>query len=102
MALSESTVRLALVASAGLALLAGLWAGLVRIGWPLLPIEDDLVLLHGPLMLGGFLGLVIGLERAVALNRPWALAAPALAGASTVTVFGRPTDSPRGRAPGGQ
>jgi hypothetical protein len=47
-------------------LLAALWAGLVRMGWnwpvrpPMLPA------LHGPLMVCGFLGTLIGLERAVA------------------------------------
>jgi hypothetical protein len=81
-------VRLILVAVAGLALLAGLWAGLVRIGWPLLPIEPDLVLLHGPLMLDGFLGLVIGLERAAALGRTWAFGAPGLAGLGSLALLG--------------
>ena len=38
-------------------------------------------------MLGGFLGLVIALERAVALGRPWAYAAPALASLSTLTLL---------------
>ena len=64
--------RLALVVLAGVALLAGMWAGLVRIGWSLPTLQPDLVSLHGPLMLGGFLGPVIGLERAVALGRAWA------------------------------
>ncbi|HEX8967166.1 MAG TPA: hypothetical protein VF937_04745, partial [Chloroflexota bacterium] len=80
--------RLVLVALAGLALLAGLWAGLIRIGWPLPPIEAALVLLHGPLMLAGFLGLVIGLERAVALGRAWAYAAPGLAGVGSLALLG--------------
>jgi len=79
--------RLALVALSALALLSGLWAGLVRIGWPFPTLEPDLVTLHGPLMLGGFLGLVIGLERAVALGRSWAYASPALAGVSSVALL---------------
>ena len=44
------------------ALLAGLWAGLVPVGWPSPPVKADLVLLDGPLMLAGFLGLVTSLE----------------------------------------
>jgi hypothetical protein len=34
---------------------------------------------HGPLMVSGFLGTLIGMERAVAFKRAWAFAAPALA-----------------------
>ncbi len=75
--------RVGLVALAGVALVAGLWAGLLRIGWSLPSLQIDLATLHGPLMLGGFLGLVIGLERAVALGPPWAYGAPALAALST-------------------
>jgi len=72
--------RLLLVLGGMLGLLAGLAAGLVRLGWlpPLLP---DLAALHGPLMVMVFLGTLIPLERAVALGRPWALAAPALSAA---------------------
>lgn len=56
-------------------LLAGLAAGLARLGWdlPALAWAD----IHGPLMVCGFFGTVIGLERAVALNRSWGFAAPA-------------------------
>ena len=44
----------------------------------------NLVELHGPLMVFGFLGTVISLERAVALRRPWGYLAPAgtIAGAA--------------------
>src|ERR1035437_4457551 len=42
---------------------------------------------HGVLMALGFLGTVISLERAVALGRPWAFAAPALAGAGGIAVL---------------
>jgi hypothetical protein len=51
----------------GLALLAGLYAGLARIGWTLPPPAASLAAVHGPLMVAGFLGTLIGLERAVAL-----------------------------------
>jgi hypothetical protein len=79
--------RLGLVGLAGLALLAGMWAGLVRIGWPLSPIQSNLMVIHGPLMLAGFLGLVIGLERAVALGRSWAFGAPGLAGLGALSLL---------------
>jgi hypothetical protein len=68
-----------------LALLAGLWAGLIRLPWPLPPLRPALPMAHGPLMVGGFLGTLVSLERAVGLSalgrgRRWTYAAPALAG----------------------
>ena len=77
--------RLLLVAG-GLSLVAGVGAGLVRIGWALPPIQPSLVAAHGPLTASGFLGVVIGLERAVALGRRGAFAAPALAGLGGLTI----------------
>ncbi len=76
--------RLPLFALAALALGAGLWAGLTRLGWPLG--APMLALLHGPLMVCGFLGTLIGLERAVALGRPWGYAAPVLTGVGGVLL----------------
>ena len=61
-------------------MLAGLWAGLARLGWSLPSGRAGLVLVHGPLMVAGVLGVVIGLERAVALGQGWAYAAPLAAG----------------------
>lgn len=60
------------------ALFAGLWGGLVRLGWTLLPIPQGLAAGHGPLMVAGFTGTLIGLERAVALGSRWAFGAPLL------------------------
>ena len=82
--------RLALIALAAGSLLTGLWAGLVRLGWAL-P-GASLTPQHGPLLVAGVLGLVIGLERAVALGRPWAYAAPVTAGLGGVALIaGLPT-----------
>ncbi len=68
--------RAPLLAAAILSLVWGVWLGLLRIGWALpLPFPDQLIL-HGPLMIGGFLGTVIGLERAIGLHARWAYAAP--------------------------
>ena len=69
-----------------LAALAAMWAGLVRLGWGLPPLTPTLTMTHGPLMISGFLGTLINLERVVALNRRWAYAAP-LATASGVVVL---------------
>jgi hypothetical protein len=63
-----------------LALLAALWAGLMRLGWQLPALTPSLALAHGPLMISGFLGTLITLERAVALKQKWMYIAPFLAG----------------------
>lgn len=60
-----------------LALLAALWAGLLRLGW-LLPAIPKLIMAHGPLMVCGFLGTLIPLERAVAIRKKWMFSAPIL------------------------
>lgn len=69
--------------------MAGLWGGLVRLG---LPLEGDAVAeIHGPLMVCGLFGTVISLERAVALERRWALAAPlAFAAGGVCCLLGAP------------
>lgn len=75
--------RVPLVAAALLAMVWGVWLGLERLGWPLpLPWPEQLIL-HGPLMIGGFLGTLIGLERAVGIGRRWGYAAPVLCAAGT-------------------
>jgi hypothetical protein len=62
------------LAAGALAFAWGLQTGLVRLGWNL-PGRAD-VGLHGPLMICGFLGTLISLERAVAFGRAWAYSAP--------------------------
>ncbi|MBI5838657.1 MAG: hypothetical protein HZB19_01015 [Chloroflexi bacterium] len=68
------------LALAILALLAALWAGLMRLGWHLPALTPSLALAHGPLMISGFLGTLITLERAVALKQKWMYLPPLLAG----------------------
>jgi len=80
------------MALALIALLLGLWAGLLRLGWRLPPLTPQLILLHGPLMVTGFLGILISLERAVTLSqsgirRRIAYLAPLLAGLGMVALF---------------
>lgn len=77
--------RLVLMALSMLALLGALGGGLVRLGWSL-PSIPALAAFHGPLMVAGFLGTVIGLERAVALGRLWAYAAPLASGLGAVAL----------------
>lgn len=70
--------RFVLLATAMLMLLAAGWAGLFRMGWAIPPLQPMLAGVHGPLMVCGFLGTVIGLERAVGLGLKWTYAAPVL------------------------
>lgn len=63
-----------------LALLFALWAGLLRLGFTIPKLASSLAMAHGPLMVSGFLGALIALERAVALKARWMYAAPLLAG----------------------
>ncbi len=60
--------RIPLLALGMLALIGALWGGLVRLGWQLPAGASGLAAFHGPLMVSGFLGTVIGLERAVAVG----------------------------------
>jgi hypothetical protein len=69
--------RFPLLALGIAALFCGVWAGLLRFGWSLPQGRANMIALHGPLMVFGFLGTVISLERAVALRRPWGFLAPA-------------------------
>ncbi len=69
---------LPLIPVALLALILGMWAGLQRMGWSLPAM--NLALAHGPLMVSGFLGTLVMLERAVALRRGWMFVPPALTG----------------------
>lgn len=67
------------------ALVIASWAGLARIGWEVG--TPPIARLHGPLMALGFLGTVIGMERAVGLGRPWAVAVPALSALGVVALL---------------
>ncbi|RMF02456.1 MAG: hypothetical protein D6768_08215 [Chloroflexi bacterium] len=64
-----------------------MWAGLLRLGWPWPVLQPTLPVSHGPLMISGFLGTVIGVERAVALNRRWTYIGPLLTGVGGVLLI---------------
>ncbi len=74
-----------------LALLFALWAGLLRLGWTIPSLIPSLAMAHGPLMVSGFLGALIALERAVALKMRWMYAAPLLAGLGWLAALLAPT-----------
>lgn len=81
--------RFPLLLLAMLALLFAIWAGLLRVGWAWHPIQPALAAAHGPLMVSAFLGTVIGLERAVALDKKAAYLVPMLsAAAGILLIFG--------------
>lgn len=82
---------------AALALVLGLWAGLSRLTPLVEAAFPHQPAAHGPLMVSGFLGALIGLERAVALGSGWAFGVPALAILGTVSLLIVPETA----APGG-
>lgn len=79
--------RLPFVALGLFALLVAMWAGLVRLGWGLPPLLQVLPDAHGPLMVSGFVGTLISLERAVALGKRWTYAAPLLSGIGALLLL---------------
>ena len=79
--------RFFLIGLAGVSLLAGLWAGMVRLGWIFPMPSAQFIIVHGPLMVVGFLGILIGLERAVALGRSLVLRNPVLSGVSALSAL---------------
>jgi len=70
-------------------LFCGVWGGLVRLplNLPLPGGNANWLTFHGPLMVCGFLGTVIGLERAVGLKGRWAYMAPLLTGAGAALLM---------------
>lgn len=79
--------RVPLLVLGFVSLVVGTTAGLARLGWPMPEVSASMVHLHGPLMICGFFGVVISLERAVAIGRSWAYLAPLLAGVGGVTAI---------------
>lgn len=73
-------------------LLVGAGAGLARLGWAVPETAANAAALHGPLMIGGFFGVVISLERAVAISRYWAYGAPLLGGVGALLAAGGATE----------
>ena len=80
-------VRVPIVALGILALLAALWGALLRLGWNLPVVNSSLPSAHGPLMVSGFLGTLISMERAVALRARWAYSAPLLSALGALVLM---------------
>jgi hypothetical protein len=79
--------RLPLLVFGFVALFVGTGAGLARLGWPMPEVAAGHAALHGPLMVCGFFGVVISLERAVAIGSAWAYAAPLIVGLGTAALL---------------
>ncbi|CAK0743093.1 conserved membrane hypothetical protein [uncultured Gammaproteobacteria bacterium] len=79
--------RVPLLALGLIALITGLIGGLNRIGWTVPQPVPDLAYWHGPLMISGFFGTLIGVERAVAYGKPWAYLSPLLNGIGTFALL---------------
>ena len=83
--------RVPLLALAVMALVAALWGGLLRLHWRLPVPQANWITYHGALMVSGFVGTVISLERAVAIGAWPAYAAPLVTGAGALClVIGLP------------
>ncbi|MEO6143507.1 MAG: hypothetical protein ABIP19_05955 [Dermatophilaceae bacterium] len=79
--------RVLFLLPAGVALLAGLNGGLLLLGLPALVTTDRMPDTHGMVMVLGFVGTVVALERAVALRGRAGFAAPVLLGAGGVLLI---------------
>lgn len=65
----------------------GLWTGLTRLGIDLPGGMPAIAEFHAALMISGFLGTVISLERAVALGQGWAYGAPILSALGAMALL---------------
>lgn len=79
------TERLPFVILAMLCLITGLWSGLSRIGWNIyiLPITAH----HGAIMVGGFLGTLISLEKIIPLKKKGLYIIPFFSAISVLFFF---------------
>jgi hypothetical protein len=80
-------LRLPVLLSGGFALAAGLYAGVLLLSVPVPVPTGALEQVHGPVMVFGFVGTLIGLERAVALGARWALLGPACSGTAAIVLI---------------
>lgn len=79
------TERLPFIFLAMLCLLTGLWSGLSRIGWDIyiLPVTAH----HGAIMVGGFLGTLISLEKIIPLKKKGFYIIPIFSAISVLFFF---------------
>jgi hypothetical protein len=85
--LDRTPVRLAFLLLGGVGLLAGLDAALLLLGLGAPVTAVRLAEVHGPLMVFGFVGTVVVLERAVAARRWWGFFSPGLLGLGGIALI---------------
>lgn len=95
--IARNDLRMGLMLPGGICLLAGLYAALLLIADPAPADPARLPDVHGVVMVLGFLGTLISLERAVALRRAWAYAAPAALGLGGIALAAAPVPLVVGR-----
>ncbi|MDN5797499.1 MAG: hypothetical protein L0H79_17360 [Intrasporangium sp.] len=83
----QTLSRAVFLVPAGIAMLAGVDAALLLVGVGAPVSAARLADLHGMLMVGGFLGTLIAMERAVALRHPLGYAAPLLLGLGGIVLL---------------
>lgn len=76
--------RFIFVILAIISLIAGIWTGLTRLGWDLVYLKATAH--HGAIMVGGFLGTIISLEKAIPLKKKAFLVIP-IVSASSIIFF---------------
>jgi hypothetical protein len=90
-------LRISIVLCVIAALFGALWAALVRVGWTMPALPVPLAGQHGALMISAFLGTLVSLERAVALRKNWAYAAPTCSALGGLALMvGLPAEIGRG------
>lgn len=80
-------LRFGFLVFAGVSVVTGLLAGTVKLGYLLDSPAASLVEDHGPLMVFGFVGGAIGIERAVAVRTRWAWLGPLAHALGVVTTL---------------
>jgi hypothetical protein len=90
-------LRIPIVICVIIALFAALWAALVRVGWKMPALPTPIAGQHGALMISAFLGTLVSLERAVALRKNLAYAAPVFSALGGLAlILGLPAEIARG------
>lgn len=79
--------RIPILMAGFISLMFGMYIGLARLGWSFPLSSATQFALHGPLMVCGFLGTVISLERAVAIGERWAYSAPLASAAGAILLI---------------